>query len=81
MIIKIKFFKPSGKYYTEGNVEIPNDSYLWTDGIEDVIAKNQKEVSNPFGFIWVTENTDDSLPPHDNFFLHLWDNGHLSPTK
>ena len=44
MIIDFMLFKPSGKYYEGGEVEIPDDSNIYDDDIVEVIMDAQNEV-------------------------------------
>lgn len=41
MIVHVKFFKPSGKYYSGGNVDV-GDARLWKGNLRDAILKHQQ---------------------------------------
>lgn len=42
MNIEVEFYRPTGKYYSGGIVQIPDDCELWHDNFKQEIINNQK---------------------------------------
>lgn len=74
MKINITFFKPSGKYYTSGQVEIPDDSNIWDKGMYELIMNTQKVIGCIDGktdfYLQTSTTPEDS--DKGKFFEHLF---------
>jgi hypothetical protein len=44
MKVNVTFFKPSGKYYSDGVAIIPDEANLWDKGIVDTIMDAQDAI-------------------------------------
>jgi hypothetical protein len=67
MKIKLTFFKPSGKYYTDANIEYIGEPFALKDEIKKLRDENRLPgVVNPRNFhIVVTGECVPELIPHD----------------
>lgn len=68
MKIKINFYKPTGKWYTETTITLPDTTNLYDRDILKLICETQQEVTHPLDFIITTENKGTC----GNFFRYGW---------
>lgn len=72
MKIKVSFFKPSGKWYTDGEAVLPDGTKLFDEGVWDLVLEKQNGVSGNKlsdyeGWFIVVSHDDDA----DFFFTAL----------
>jgi hypothetical protein len=86
MLIHIDFFKPSGKWYEGGDVEIRDGSYLWSDDLKQQIVNNQDILMDGWQDCEYTvvltdtpENISDSN--YRGFFRHMFHAGSFKGLK
>lgn len=77
MFIQIDFFKPTGKWYSGGTVELTDGTYLWKDDFKQQIVNNQKIMCDGWqehDWIVVVRDTpaNELNPSYNGFFYHLF---------
>lgn len=71
----IIFFKPSGKYYSEGNYI--SEHHIWTDEFKRDVRETQTAVTGEWwdqGWFVLTDDNDGPV-----FQYHLWVAGDFAP--
>lgn len=58
MKIRVDFYKPSGKWYTGGLVEI-GDAKLWDKNFLDIVWENQDHLQKNYRDYWTIVINDD----------------------
>lgn len=68
-VIQVDFYKTTGKWYTEGTLELPNEVNLFDDGIQQMLydLASKKIVAHPEQFFMVTRYISEGS--EDNFFF------------
>jgi len=78
MKIRVTWFKSSGKYYTSGEVEIKDGTYLWSPDFEQQLVNNQEIMQdgwqNSDYYYVLTQDTPES-EKHGGFFFNLFPRG------
>ena len=77
MIIRVNWFKPTGKWAYGGNVEITDETYIFNDNFKQQIVDNQKELVETWtesDYFVLTQNhpADDLSPNFKGFHNHLF---------
>jgi hypothetical protein len=76
MKLQIDFYRETGKWYTGGEIEIPDGLYIWSDEFKQSIVDNQGMLVDGWqdDFIVVTADHPDNEkdPTYHNFYRHLW---------
>lgn len=78
MKIRVDWFKPSGKWYAGGEVEI-GDLYLFDDELKQAIVDNQNHIGEGWQGYYdvVTSDTEENWrdESYTKFFKHLFHSG------